>query len=251
MKSFTQTIVFVIASLCASCKPNIDINATEKAATEKAATEKAATEKAATEKAATEKAATEKAAIAAEKASVSGEVLLFLQNTNFNIHVGGGDKFYRTASRWLYKNFEYNAADGSLAFDCETSTRHSSTQSSSIGGATGSLTQYRIDLKSANPVLDLKSRSEHPGLLGDTDEPLTDVVIKVKTQQRQLEKKESGGFTLSIFFNKEDYESLNKLPWSEIKDSEIVFTVSPQIGQRLKKAFEDLLRVHGVAVSKY
>jgi hypothetical protein len=51
---------------------------------------------------------------------------------------------------------------------------------------------------------------------------------------------------------KEDLEKLNKLPWQETKDqAEIFFVVSPEMAPRLKAALEDLLKAHGVAVSKY
>lgn len=204
-----------------------------------------------------------------EKAKIVAGVMAFLQNTEFRVEASKSKADpdligweHRDKIRNTYSKFIYDAGSEVLSFHSLRFTEkdfRSVDRDRSAGFARVSLTEYKVHLKTSTPAVTIMPHSE---IFFDETPNMRDVQIKARVETRELSKQDdqTGDLfaalsrSLSVTPTKEDYEKLKESSFKESGDEKpdkIEFVVSQEMAPRLKAALDDLLKAHGIQVSKY
>lgn len=198
--------------------------------------------------------------IANESKKAIDNVMTFLKSENFH----ASEKFTEQTSKkrerknnsYTYKDFDYKQS-GILVFTrIENYGQDILIGDTSIGHEISALSILEINISSCKPVISIKDPSF---ILDGNPSNLKSVVISGLVSEKSLSKKSdiTGGVTTPLkrtaatMITRKDAEELDAKEFSEAKEKKVAFTVTEDIAPRLKGALEDLLRAHGVEVSKY
>jgi hypothetical protein len=198
--------------------------------------------------------------IANESNKTVANVMSFLKSESFyaseSIAEKAPGKRKRESNSHTYKDFDYKK-DGILRFTrIENYGRDVLIGDTSIGHEISALSILEINLSSCKPVISIKEPSF---ILEGNPSNLKSVVISGLVSEKSLSKKSdiTGDVTAPLkraaatMITEKDAEELDAKEFSETKEKMVAFTVTEDIAPRLKGALEDLLRAHGVEVSKY
>jgi len=242
--------IFLSVSLIA-CEDKAAIAKAEAAKAKAAKAEAAKTEVAKAEVAKAEAAKAE--AAENQRRQIVKDVLIFLQNQKFTVNLewqteGSLPSAYK--EKHQYEFFSYDEKERSLVFRKHEYVSSDSLTDREFGYADNALENIKIDLQTAAPLVKIEDYKPSQAL------PAKKVSIKAKIASAHVTKNDAQQTgpalrKLGVLLTTEDEEKLKTLPFSELKEKEVVFVVSPDDAPRLKAALEDLLKAHGVVVSKY
>lgn len=195
------------------------------------------------------------AAEAGRRQAIEG-VMGFLQGEKFFVLQNAQNAEYKYRSKNIYDNFSYNEDEKALEYSELMYYSTDSTEYEKIGLATSHLFNWKIRLRTASPVVSISDYS--PLSLGKAlfSPRAKKVTLKADFSSKSVNKKApedaSDGIqrSLSAIMTEVDLEKLKEVPWEENK-GDIQFIVTEEVAPRLKAALEDLLKAHGIQVSKY